>query len=58
MTTPLRCSDSRSSVKPDAGAGRADWLHIAREMADDLSTDAAEREQAGKTPLDEVSRLR
>jgi hypothetical protein len=45
-------------VKPDAGAGRADWLHIAREMADDLSTDAAEREQAGKTPLDEVSRLR
>lgn len=58
MTTPLRCSDSRSSVKPDAGAGRADWLHIAREMADDLSTDAAEREQAGKTPLDEVARLR
>ncbi|MEU6536817.1 acyl-CoA dehydrogenase family protein [Streptomyces sp. NPDC047000] len=41
-----------------AGAARADWLHIAREMADDLATDAAEREQAGKAPLDEVARLR
>jgi alkylation response protein AidB-like acyl-CoA dehydrogenase len=42
----------------DAGAGQADWLHIAREMADDLATDAVEREQAGKAPLDEVARLR
>ncbi|MFF8404415.1 acyl-CoA dehydrogenase family protein [Streptomyces sp. NPDC015684] len=42
----------------DAGAGQVDWLHIAREMADDLATDAAEREQAGKPPLDEVARLR
>lgn len=42
----------------DAGAGQVDWLHIAREMADDLATDAVEREQAGKAPLDEVSRLR
>ncbi|MFV8185401.1 acyl-CoA dehydrogenase family protein [Streptomyces sp. AF1B] len=41
-----------------AGAGQVDWLHIAREMADDLSTDAAEREQAGKTPFGEVARLR
>lgn len=41
-----------------AGAGQVDWLHIAREMADDLATDAAEREQAGKAPLDEVVRLR
>lgn len=41
-----------------AGAGQADWLHIAREMADDLATDAVEREQAGKAPLDEVARLR
>ncbi|MFI9565945.1 acyl-CoA dehydrogenase family protein [Streptomyces rishiriensis] len=42
----------------DAGAGQSDWLHIAREMADDLATDAVEREQAGKAPLDEVARLR
>ncbi|MDC2960463.1 acyl-CoA dehydrogenase family protein [Streptomyces gilvifuscus] len=37
---------------------QADWVHIAREVADDLATDAVEREQAGKTPLDEVTRLR
>ncbi|MGP3978833.1 acyl-CoA dehydrogenase family protein [Streptomyces sp. 8N114] len=40
------------------GAGPADWLHIARELADDLATDAVQREQAGKPPLDEVTRLR
>ncbi|MFF7353891.1 acyl-CoA dehydrogenase family protein [Streptomyces filipinensis] len=42
----------------DAGAGQVDWLHIAREVADDLATDAVEREQAGKAPLDEVAQLR
>ncbi|MFJ8153686.1 acyl-CoA dehydrogenase family protein [Streptomyces sp. NPDC094468] len=42
----------------DAGAGQVDWLHIARELADDLATDAAEREHAAKAPLDEVARLR
>ncbi|MET7455908.1 acyl-CoA dehydrogenase family protein [Streptomyces sp. NPDC005574] len=42
----------------DAGAGQVDWLHIARETADDLATDAAEREQAGKAPREEVARLR
>lgn len=41
-----------------SAAGRADWPHIARELADDLATDAVEREQAGKRPLDEVGRLR
>ncbi|GGW47667.1 monooxygenase [Streptomyces lucensis JCM 4490] len=41
-----------------AGPGRAHWLHVAREAADDLATDAVAREQAGKTPFDEVSRLR
>ncbi|MGW2489033.1 acyl-CoA dehydrogenase family protein [Streptomyces sp. NPDC001606] len=48
---------------PDAesgrtGPGRAHWLRVARETADDLATDAVVREQAGKTPFDEVSRLR
>ena len=38
--------------------GRAHWLRAARETADDLATDAATREQAGKVPFDEVSRLR
>ncbi|MFF5537983.1 acyl-CoA dehydrogenase family protein [Streptomyces cinerochromogenes] len=42
----------------DAGARQVDWLHIARETADDLATDAVEREQAGRAPLDEVARLR
>ncbi|MFI6012803.1 acyl-CoA dehydrogenase family protein [Streptomyces sp. NPDC051243] len=41
-----------------AVTGRPDWTHIARELADDLATDAVEREQAGKPPLDEVARLR
>ncbi|MEV0182647.1 acyl-CoA dehydrogenase family protein [Streptomyces sp. NPDC050625] len=40
------------------GPGRAHWLRVARETADDLATDAVAREQAGKAPLDEVSRLR
>ncbi|MFF8594407.1 acyl-CoA dehydrogenase family protein [Streptomyces sp. NPDC015220] len=40
------------------GPGRAHWLRVARETADDLATDAAAREQAGKVPFDEVSRLR
>jgi alkylation response protein AidB-like acyl-CoA dehydrogenase len=42
----------------EAAATPADWLHIAQELADDLATDAVEREQAGKPPLDEVARLR
>ncbi|MGW0337562.1 acyl-CoA dehydrogenase family protein [Streptomyces sp. NPDC003011] len=40
------------------GPGRAHWLRVARETADDLATDAVAREQAGKAPFDEVSRLR
>ncbi|MFD0224063.1 acyl-CoA dehydrogenase family protein [Streptomyces hirsutus] len=40
------------------GPDRAHWLRVARETADDLATDAAAREQAGKAPVDEVSRLR
>lgn len=50
---------SATAAEPDrAGPGRAHWLHVARETADDLATDAVDREQAGKVPLDEVSRLR
>ncbi|WP_416982208.1 acyl-CoA dehydrogenase family protein [Streptomyces sp. T028] len=40
------------------GPGRAHWLRVARETADDLATDTVAREQAGKAPFDEVSRLR
>ncbi|MFF9810712.1 acyl-CoA dehydrogenase family protein [Streptomyces coeruleorubidus] len=39
-------------------AGHAHWMHVAREAADDLATDTVAREQAGKAPIDEVSRLR
>lgn len=41
-----------------SGSGRAHWLRVAREAADDLATDTVAREQAGKAPIDEVSRLR
>ncbi|WP_240926453.1 acyl-CoA dehydrogenase family protein [Streptomyces sp. JB150] len=33
-------------------------MRVARETADDLATDASVRDQAGKAPFDEVSRLR
>ncbi|MER0450015.1 acyl-CoA dehydrogenase family protein [Streptomyces sp. Edi4] len=37
---------------------RTHWQRVARESADDLATDAVAREQAGRAPFDEVSRLR
>ncbi|TLS47585.1 acyl-CoA dehydrogenase [Streptomyces montanus] len=48
------------SVSPSdrSGPGRAYWLRVARETAEDLATDAVARDQAGKVPFDEVSRLR
>ncbi|CAM5521818.1 acyl-CoA dehydrogenase family protein [Streptomyces griseomycini] len=50
---------SGPAAEPDrTGPGRAHWLRVARETADDLATDAVAREQAGKAPFDEVSRLR
>lgn len=50
---------SGPTAEPDTtGPGRAHWLRVARETADDLATDAVAREQAGKPPFDEVSRLR
>ncbi|MGW1894328.1 acyl-CoA dehydrogenase family protein [Streptomyces sp. NPDC002004] len=42
----------------DGAAGRAHWLQIAREVADDLATDAVARDRAGAVPSDEVARLR
>ncbi|MFE9808719.1 acyl-CoA dehydrogenase family protein [Streptomyces sp. NPDC005548] len=50
-----------SGAEPESdgtGPDRAHWLQVARETADDLATDAVTREQAGKIPFDEVSRLR
>ncbi|MER5432291.1 acyl-CoA dehydrogenase family protein [Streptomyces sp. NPDC002588] len=47
-----------ASESDRTGPGRAHWLHVARETADDLATDAVAREHAGKAPFDEVSRLR
>lgn len=49
---------SSASDSARTGPGRAHWLRVARETADDLATDAVAREQAGKIPSDEVSRLR
>ncbi|RZB15051.1 acyl-CoA dehydrogenase [Streptomyces sp. F001] len=47
-----------ASPSDRTGPGDAHWLRVAREAADDLATDAVAREQAGKAPIDEVSRLR
>ncbi|MFE0513870.1 acyl-CoA dehydrogenase family protein [Streptomyces sp. NPDC058964] len=47
-----------ASESDRTGPGRAHWLRVAREAADDLATDAVAREQAGKAPFDEVSWLR
>ncbi|MFF5369386.1 acyl-CoA dehydrogenase family protein [Streptomyces sp. NPDC013187] len=41
-----------------SGTGSAHWSRVARETAEDLATDAVARDQAGKPPFDEVSRLR
>jgi alkylation response protein AidB-like acyl-CoA dehydrogenase len=50
---------SRATSPSDrTGPGRAHWLRVAREAADDLATDSVAREQAGKAPFDEVARLR
>ncbi|WP_055491248.1 acyl-CoA dehydrogenase family protein [Streptomyces sp. TP-A0356] len=51
-------SSEPASESVRTAPGRAHWLRVARETADDLATDAVAREQAGKAPLDEVSRLR
>ncbi|MFF0160493.1 acyl-CoA dehydrogenase family protein [Streptomyces sp. NPDC005263] len=47
-----------ASESDRTGPGRAHWLRVARETADDLATDAVAREQAGKIPFGEVSGLR
>ncbi|MGW2336485.1 acyl-CoA dehydrogenase family protein [Streptomyces sp. NPDC001685] len=48
----------RDTSAPAPAPAPAGWRHIARDLADDLATDVAEREQAGKPPHDEVARLR
>ncbi|MFI9169657.1 acyl-CoA dehydrogenase family protein [Streptomyces lincolnensis] len=55
---PASAPSGSTSPSDRTGPGRAHWLRVAREAADDLATDAVTREQAGKAPFDEVSRLR
>ncbi|MFC9504427.1 acyl-CoA dehydrogenase family protein [Streptomyces sp. NPDC057002] len=55
---PAPASTGPGSESEPTGPGRTHWLHVARETADDLATDAVARDQAGKPPFDEVSRLR
>ncbi|MET9744046.1 acyl-CoA dehydrogenase family protein, partial [Streptomyces sp. NPDC006422] len=55
---PATASPRPAAVHGRSGIDDPYWLRVAREVADDLATDAATREQAGKAPVDEVSRLR
>ncbi|MEW2077709.1 acyl-CoA dehydrogenase family protein [Streptomyces sp. NPDC013433] len=55
---PASAPPRPTSPSDRTGPGHAHWLHVAREAADDLATDTVTREQAGKVPFDEVSRLR
>ncbi|MEU2165427.1 acyl-CoA dehydrogenase family protein [Streptomyces chengbuensis] len=55
---PASAPSHPASLSDRTGPGQAHWLRVAREAADDLATDAVAREQAGKAPIDEVSRLR
>lgn len=52
---PCRRADAPRTPAEPVAHGRAHWL---REAADDLATDTVVREQVGKAPVDEVSRLR
>ncbi len=42
----------------DAPAPDTFWQRVVREVADDLASDALDRDRAGKPPYDEVARLR
>ncbi|MGW0865988.1 acyl-CoA dehydrogenase family protein [Streptomyces sp. NPDC002611] len=55
---PAPAPTGPGSESEPTGPGRTHWLHVARETADDLATDAVARDQAGKPPFDEVARLR
>ncbi|MGK5696663.1 acyl-CoA dehydrogenase family protein [Streptomyces sp. URMC 128] len=55
---PASAPSRPASPSDRTGPGHAHWLRVAREAADDLATDTVAREQAGKAPIDEVSRLR
>ncbi|MGW0712281.1 acyl-CoA dehydrogenase family protein [Streptomyces sp. NPDC002643] len=55
---PACAPSGPASPSGPTGPGDAHWLRVAREAADDLATDTVAREQAGKAPVDEVSRLR
>ncbi|MFI6369509.1 acyl-CoA dehydrogenase family protein [Streptomyces sp. NPDC050546] len=55
---PVPAPTGPGSESEPTGPGRTHWLRVARETADDLATDAVARDQAGKPPFDEVSRLR
>jgi alkylation response protein AidB-like acyl-CoA dehydrogenase len=41
-----------------AAENDAFWLRVAGELADDLAADAVERDRAGKSPYEEVARIR
>ena len=53
---PSPPASSAPSSPPQTDTGH--WLRTAREVADDLATDAVARDQAGKSPHEEVARLR
>jgi alkylation response protein AidB-like acyl-CoA dehydrogenase len=56
-TTPAAAVEP-PAVEPSADEQRRVLLRTARDIADDLATDAIVRDQAGKPPVDETARLR
>lgn len=51
-------NDNHGSARADKPGDEPIWQRVTRELADDLAADAPARERAGKSPFDEVSRLR
>lgn len=59
MRTPRKARRRPARTTPhDHIADDTVWPRVAQELADDLAADAPARDRAGKTPFDEVARLR
>nr|WP_240979609.1 acyl-CoA dehydrogenase family protein [Streptomyces sp. HNM0574] len=58
LPPPLYAGSGRDGYEPGPREDAGDWARTARELADDLAADAADRDRAGAPPHDEAARLR